>query len=147
MPKIKVLFLCTGNSCRSQMAEAWARHLKSGSIEPYSAGIEKHGMNPHAVRVMAEAGVDISKQGSKTVDDLGPVELDYVVTVCGHANEHCPIFPGTARVVHAAFDDPPSLTRHLPDGEEKLAVYRRVRDEIRRFVETLPEGLGAGGEG
>jgi arsenate reductase len=141
--KIKVLFLCTGNSCRSQMAEGWARYLKGDLIEPYSAGIEKHGMNPHAVKVMAEAGVDISKQFSKTTAELGPVALDYVVTVCGHANEHCPIFPGQAKVVHVGFDDPPRLTTQLPDGEEKLAVYRRVRDEIRDFVETLPDSLPA----
>ena len=138
---MKVLFLCTGNSCRSQMAEGWARHLKGDRIEPYSAGIEKHGMNPHAVRVMAEAGVEIARQWSKTVAELGSVPFDYVVTVCGHANEHCPIFPGKTKVVHVGFEDPPRLTKDLPDGETKLAVYRRVRDEIRRFVETLPEAL------
>jgi arsenate reductase len=98
-------------------------------------------MNPHAIKVMAEAGVDISKHYSKTPADLGPVEYDYVVTVCGHANENCPVFPGKAKVVHVGFEDPPKLTKHLPDGEEKLAVYRRVRDEIRRFIETLPEAL------
>src|SRR4051812_575736 len=141
MSKMKVLFLCTGNSCRSQMAEGWARALKGDVLEAYSAGIEKHGMNPHAIKVMAEAGVDISKQHSKTLADLGPVPFDYVVTVCGHANEHCPIFPGKAKVVHVGFDDPPRLTKHLPDGEEKLSVYRRVRDEIRAFVETLPGSL------
>jgi len=141
MSKLKVLFLCTGNSCRSQMAEGWARQLKDGAIEPYSAGIEKHGMNSHAVKVMAEAGVDLSKHYSKTPADIGPVEFDYVVTVCGHANEHCPVFLGKAKVVHVGFEDPPKLTRHLPDGEEKLAVYRRVRDEIRQFIETLPGGL------
>ena len=141
MPKLKVLFLCTGNSCRSQIAEGWARYLKSDVLEPYSAGIEKHGMNPHAVKVMAEAGVDISNQHSKTPADIGSVQFDYVVTVCGHANEHCPVFPGRARVVHIGFEDPPKLTKHLPDGEEKLAVYRRVRDEIRNFVETLPGAL------
>ena len=141
MRKMKVLFLCTGNSCRSQMAEGWARKLRGGVIEPYSAGIEKHGMNPHAVKVMAEAGVDISKQYSKTTEELGPMPFDYVVTVCGHANENCPIFPGKAKVVHVGFEDPPRLTKDLPDGEEKLAVYRRVRDEIRDFIETLPDGL------
>jgi arsenate reductase (thioredoxin) len=141
VPKLRVLFLCTGNSCRSQMAEGWARHLKSKELEPYSAGIEKHGMNPHAVKVMAEAGVDISIQHSKTPADIGPVQFDYVVTVCGHANEHCPVFPGQARVVHIGFEDPPRLTKHLPDGEEKLAVYRRVRDEIREFVEAMPGSL------
>jgi arsenate reductase len=135
---LKVLFLCTGNSCRSQMAEGWARALKGDAVEAYSAGIEKHGMNPHAVKVMAEAGVDISKHFSKTPTELGPVKFDYVVTVCGHADENCPIFPGNTKVVHVGFEDPPTLTKHLPDGEEKLAVYRRVRDEIRGFVEKLP---------
>ncbi len=141
MQTMKVMFLCTGNSCRSQMAEGWARHLKSDVLEPFSAGIEKHGMNPHAIQVMAEAGVDISKQFSKTPADIGPVEFDYVVTVCSHADEHCPTFAARTRIVHVGFEDPPKLTKHLPDGEEKLAVYRRVRDEIRRFVETLPEAL------
>ena len=139
--KVKILFLCTGNSCRSQMAEGWARHLKSDVIEPYSAGIETHGMNPHAVKVMAEAGVDLSRQFSKTPVDIGPVEFDYVNTVCGHADEHCPAFPAKTKVVHVGFDDPPKLTKDLPDGEEKLAVYRRVRDEIRDYVKTLPNSL------
>lgn len=125
------------------MAEGWARHLKNDVFEPYSAGIEKHGLNPHAVKVMSEAGVDISKQTSKTVAEMGPVKFDYVVTVCGHANENCPIFPGQAKVVHAGFEDPPKLTRDMPDGEEKLAVYRRVRDEIRKLVETLPDALNS----
>ena len=141
MSKMKVLFLCTGNSCRSQMAEGWARQLKGDVMETYSAGIEKHGMNPHAVKVMAEAGVDISKQYSKTTAELGPVQFDYVVTVCGHANENCPIFPGKAKKVHVGFEDPPKLTKDMADGEGKLAVYRRVRDEIRKFVGTLPDGL------
>jgi arsenate reductase len=143
MPKLKVLFLCTGNSCRSQMAEGWARCLKGEVIEPFSAGIEKHGMNPHAVKVMAEAGVDVSRHFSKTLQEVGPVHFDYVVTVCGHAHEHCPLFPGKAKVVHVGFEDPPTLTKGMADGAEKLAVYRRVRDEIRRFVETLPEALTA----
>jgi len=126
------------------MAEGWARHLKGDVIESYSAGIEKHGMNPHAIKVMAEAGVDLALHTSKTLADLGPVPFDYVITVCGHANEHCPIFPGKTRIVHVGFEDPPKLTQGLPDGEEKLAVYRRVRDEIRRFVETLPKQLQDG---
>jgi arsenate reductase len=141
MPKIKLLFLCTGNSCRSQMAEGWTRRLKGDAIEAHSAGIEKHGMNPHAIKVMAEAGVDISRHYSKTPAEIGPVQFDYVVTVCGHASENCPIFPGQATVVHAGFEDPPKLTKQLPDGEEKLAVYRRVRDQIRAYVETLPGSL------
>lgn len=141
MSKLNILFLCTGNSCRSQMAEGWARHLKGDAIEAFSAGIEKHGLNPHTVAVMAEAGVDIRGQRSKTVAELGPISFDYVVTVCGHADEHCPLFPAKTRVIHVGFEDPPQLTRHLPDGEAKLAVYRRVRDEIRRFIESLPQGL------
>ncbi|MFU8896164.1 MAG: arsenate reductase ArsC [Gammaproteobacteria bacterium] len=140
-PKLKVLFLCTGNSCRSQMAEGWARHLKSDQLEPYSAGLETHGLNPHAVRVMAEAGVDISGHYSKTLDDLGDVVFDHVVTVCGHAHETCPVFPGGARVVHMGFDDPPRLAKAATDAEQALGHYRRVRDEIRAYVETLPGAL------
>jgi arsenate reductase (thioredoxin) len=139
--KLKVLFLCTGNSCRSQMAEGWARALRSDVIEAYSAGIEKHGLNPHAVKVMHEAGVDIAQQRSKTLAEIGPLEFDYVVTVCGHANENCPVFPGKTQIVHVGFEDPPALTKHLPDGEAKLAVYRRVRDEIRAFVLRMPRAL------
>lgn len=123
------------------MAEGWARQLKANVLEPYSAGLEKHGLNPHAVKVMAEAGVDISNQYSKTPQELGRADFDYVVTVCGHANENCPVFGGKTRVVHVGFEDPPRLTKELADGEEKLAVYRRVRDEIRRFIEALPESL------
>ena len=109
--RTRVLFLCTGNSCRSQMAEGWARHLKADLIEPYSAGIETHGLNPNAVKVMAEAGVDISGQRSKHVSELKDVQFDYVVTVCNHASENCPLFPGKAKRVHVGFDDPPRLAR------------------------------------
>jgi len=139
--KLRVLFLCAGNSCRSQMAEAWARHLQGDWIEPYSAGIEKHGLNPYAVQVMAEVGVDMSGHRSKTLEELPSLEFDWVVTVCGRAREKCPLFPGKAKVIHQGFEDPPSLTRDMPDGEEKLTVYRRVRDQIREFVESLPETL------
>ena len=142
MAKLKVLFLCTGNSCRSQMAEGWARVLKGDVIEPYSAGIEKHGMNPRAMKVMAEAGVDISGQYSKTTDELGDVEFDYVVTVCDRARESCPLFLGNAKVIHVGFDDPPALAKDASTEEEALKHYRRVRDEIRAFVEGLPEALG-----
>jgi len=138
MRKLKILFLCTGNSCRSQMAEGWARALKGDVVEAYSAGIETHGLNPNAVKVMAEAGVDISGHTSKNVDTLLDVPFDYVVTVCGHANENCPVFPGAAKVVHVGFDDPPALARQAEGEEEKLACYRRVRDEIRAFVEGIP---------
>ncbi|RLE21148.1 MAG: arsenate reductase ArsC [Acidobacteria bacterium] len=139
--KLKVLFLCTGNSCRSQMAEGWAKRLKGDRIEPWSAGVIKTRLNPHAVTVMAEAGIDISQQFSKEVHKLMSIPFDYVVTVCNHARETCPLFPGKAKKVHCGFDDPPSLTAEMPDGEEKLDVYRRVRNEIRVFVETLPEWL------
>lgn len=141
MRKMNVLFLCTGNSCRSQMAEGWARALKGDVVEAYSAGIETHGLNPNAVKVMAEAGVDISGHTSKNVDALLDVPFDYVVTVCGHANENCPFFPGSAKVVHIGFDDPPALARQVEGEEAKLGCYRRVRDEIRAFVETLPASL------
>ena len=139
--KLKVLFLCTGNSCRSQMAEGWARALKGDAIEPYSAGIETHGLDPRAVRAMAQAGVDISGHRSKNVAELAGVAFDFVVTVCADADANCPRFPGKAKVVHVGFDDPPALARDAKDEEEGLSHYRRVRDEIRAFVETLPEAL------
>ncbi|MFC1734511.1 arsenate reductase ArsC [Candidatus Hydrogenedentota bacterium] len=139
--KLKVLFLCTGNSCRSQMAEGWARDLKSDAIDAYSAGTETHGMNERAARVMSEAGVDISGHRSKRLDELKDVNFDYVITVCGHAHETCPMFPGNAKVVHVGFDDPPRLAEDASSEEEALGHYRRVRDEIRAFVEELPERL------
>ena len=138
--KLKILFLCTGNSCRSQMAEGWAKALKNDLIEAYSAGIEKHGLNPLAVKVMQEAGVDISHHKSKTIDELDEKNFDYVITVCGHANENCPVFPTKTKVVHYGFDDPPQLTQGMEE-EEKLKVYRRVRDEIKSFILKLPEYL------
>jgi arsenate reductase len=143
MLMLKILFLCTGNSCRSQMAEGWAGHLKGDQFEAYSAGLEAHGLNRDAVRVMAEAGVDISGQRSKLVSELRDVKFDYAVTVCGHAHESCPIFPGRAKVVHVGFDDPPRLAAGAQSEEERLAPYRRVCGEIRAFVETLPEALVA----
>jgi arsenate reductase len=142
MNKLKVLFLCTGNSCRSQMAEGWAHALKGEVIEAYSAGIETHGMNPNAIKVMAEAGVDITGQRSKKVDELIEVPLDVVVTVCGHADETCPAWLGhKARVVHVGFDDPPKLAKTAATEDEALGHYRRVRDEIKAFVAGLPENI------
>ncbi len=138
---LRILFLCTGNSCRSQMAEGWAKRLKSGAIEAYSAGIAAHELNPLALRVMAEAGVDISGQRSKKVAEVLDIPFDFVITVCGHAQENCPVFPGKAKTVHVGFDDPPALALEAASEEEALAVYRRVRDEIRDFVETLPQAL------
>ncbi len=139
--KLKILFLCTGNSCRSQMAEGWGRHLKSDRADFFSAGIETHGLNPNAVKVMAESGVDISGHRSQHIDEFKDVPLDYVITVCGHADENCPIFPGRTKVVHHGFDDPPKLARESATEEEGLNHYRRVRDEIRAYVATLPESL------
>lgn len=139
--KLKVLFLCTGNSCRSQMAEGWAKKLKGDVIQPFSAGIETHGLNPNAVKVMAEAGVDISTHCSRHVDEFANVEFDYVVTVCGHADEHCPVFAGRAKVVHVPFPDPPKLAAQVETEDAKLNCYRRVRDEIKAYIQTLPEAL------
>ena len=141
MEKPRVLFLCTGNSCRSQMAEGWARVLKPDAIEPYSAGTEPHGMNPLAVRAMAEADVDITGQHSKHVDELKDVPLDVVITVCDHANETCPAFPGKVKRLHVGFDDPPRLAADAKSDEEAMTHYRRVRDEIKAFVEGLPQAL------
>ena len=140
--KTKILFLCTGNSCRSQMAEGWARHLRGDTVEAYSAGTEPHGMNVRAVRVMAEVGVDISGHHSKHVDELKQVPFDFVITVCDHASESCPIFPGHTQVVHVGFDDPPRLAKEAASEEEALGHYRRVRDEIRKFIEHLEDRLG-----
>jgi arsenate reductase len=145
MDKRRIMFLCTGNSCRSQMAEGWARHLRGDRLEPYSAGIVAKGLNPTMVRVMAEAGVDVTAQSSKTVDQLPTRDFDWVVTVCGHADEHCPTFPGRTRVVHVGFDDPPELAKTGATPEEALGHYRRVRDEIRAFVATLPDALTTAG--
>jgi arsenate reductase len=141
LQKLKILFLCTGNSCRSQMAEGWTRRLRGDAIEPYSAGIAPHGLDPRAVRVMAEEGVDISGARSKHVNELQGLAFDCVVTVCGHANEHCPVLPGRPSVLHVGFDDPPTLAGGARNEEEALSHYRRVRDEIRAFVERLPEVL------
>lgn len=139
--KLKLLFLCTGNSCRSQMAEGWTRHLKDDEIEVWSAGVETHGLNPYAVKVMAEVGVDISQHQSTHVSELFDIPFDCVITVCDHARESCPLFPRPVKKIHKSFDDPPFLSKSAKTEEEALGIYRRVRDEIRAFVETLPESL------
>ncbi len=123
------------------MAEGWTRRLRGTVIEPYSAGIESHGLNPRAVKVMAEAGVDISEHRSKHVDELKGISFDYVITVCNNANESCPVFPGRVKRVHVGFDDPPKLAANARTEDEALKHYRRVRDEIRAFVEQLPDVL------
>lgn len=139
--KVKILFLCTGNSCRSQMAEGWAWRLRSDTVEAHSAGIAPHGVDPRAVKAMAEAGVDISDQLSKDVDTLEHIEFDYVITLCDKANQSCPVFPAKTRLLHLGFDDPPKLAASAQTEEEAMAHYRRVRDEIRKFVEKLPQVL------
>jgi arsenate reductase len=140
--KLKVLFLCTGNSCRSQMAEAWTRVLKGDRVEAYSAGVDPHDVDPRAVQLMAEVGIDISGQTSKDVDTLEPIEFDYVITLCDQAHQGCPFFPAKTRVLHVGFDDPPRLAAGAQTEEEAMAHYRRVRDEIKEFVEKIPEILG-----
>jgi len=143
--KLKLLFLCTGNSCRSQMAEGWTRHLKGEQIEAYSAGIETHGLNPHMVKVMAEAGVDVTSQKSENIREFADTQLDVVVTVCGHAHETCPVFPANCKVVHSGFPDPPKMAKELAEQgaseDEQLECYRKVRDEIKSYVESLPHSL------
>lgn len=139
--RIKILYLCTGNSCRSQMAEAWTRLLKADQVGPYSAGVEPKRVDPRAIRAMSEAGVDISGQVSKDVASLGHLDFDYVITLCDNAREACPFFPARSRVLHVGFEDPPRLAEDARTEEEAMAHYRRVRDEIKKFVETLPDSL------
>ncbi|MCA1786737.1 MAG: arsenate reductase ArsC [Desulfobacteraceae bacterium] len=143
--KWKILFLCTGNACRSQMAEGWTRHLKNDVIEVFSAGVETHGVDPRAVAVMKEAGVDISDHRSKHVTEFQEKEMDVVITVCDHAKESCPYFPLAGKKIHQGFADPPVLAKEVENrggGEnEQLDCYRKVRDEIRDFVEALPDNV------
>ena len=139
--KVKILFLCTGNSCRSQMAEGWAKQLHKATIEPFSAGIEKQGLNPLAVKVMAESGIDISGQQSKLTSELTGINFDYIVTVCEHAATSCPIFPDPGKIIRRIFQDPPTMAAAKNTEHEKVECYRKVRDEIRDFVEGLPENL------
>ena len=138
--KIKILFLCTGNSCRSQIAEGWARELKGNVIDAYSAGIRPIGVSSRAIKAMAEAGVDISMHQSQYIDEFSGIDFDYVVTLCDNAFESCPVFSGKARIVHKPFDDP-----YFASGSEEqiLTTFRKVRDDIRTFVETIPESLEA----
>jgi arsenate reductase (thioredoxin) len=128
MNKTRVLILCTGNSARSQMAEGLLRHEAGDRFEVFSAGVEPSAVRPLAVRVMLELGIDISRQRSKSVDEFAGQEFDYVITVCDHANERCPVFPGKTKRIHWSFDDPAATA----GGEvAQLSVFRRVRDEIR----------------
>lgn len=137
----KILFICTGNSCRSQMAEGWVRYLKKDILQSDSAGIEKRGLDPLAIQVMDEVGVDISRQTSKLINELKEKDFDYVVTICEDANRNCPVFPGKAKRIHNAFDDPPRIAKTLKSQEEIIRLYRRVRDEIKVFVSKMPGNL------
>lgn len=139
--KMKILFLCTGNSCRSQIAEDWTRHLRADRFEAYSAGTQPRALDPSAVRAMAEAGIDISMQQSKGLNAIGDLQFDYVVTLCDNARKSCPFFPAKTKLMHQGFDDPPKLAEGIRDEEEAMGHYRRVRDEIRAFVEKIPESL------
>jgi len=136
--KIRILFLCTGNSCRSQMAEAWSNRLKGDQFEAYSAGVKPKGIDPRAVKAMAEAGIDISGQKSKGIELLGDMPFNYVVTLCDNARESCPFFPARSRLMHHGFDDPPRLAENEEDEKKAMSHYRRVRDEIKAFVEKMP---------
>jgi len=138
--KVKVLFLCTGNACRSQMAEGWARHLKSDVIDAYSAGVWPVGVSSRAAKVMAEAGVDISSQRSEYVNDYLGIDFDYVITLCDNARDRCPTFPGSSKVIHRPFKDPIAATG---SNDEIMNAFRKTRDQIRAFVETLPESVSA----
>lgn len=138
--KVKVLFLCTGNACRSQMAEAWARHLHPDKIEAFSAGVSPSWVFPETIAVMEEEGIDMSHARSKFVEEFLDREIDIVISVCDHAKEVCPVFPKKVRTLHRGFDDPPMLSYSNPGGDG-LAQYRRVRDEIRDFVSGLPKLL------
>ena len=139
--KIKVLFLCTGNTCRSQMAEGWTRHLHGDWIEPYSGGLEKLTVNPLATKVMAEVGIDITDQEAKHHIELAGTPFDYVITVCENAKKRCPGFPRRTKLILAGFDDPPRLAIGAKTEADALPHYRRVRDDIRHFIEQLPEIL------
>ena len=135
--KIKILFLCRGNACRSQMAEGWARKLRGDAIEPYSAGIAPIGVSSTAIKVMADAGVDITTQRSKNMAEFAGADIDFVITLCSR-DVSCPVFAGPAKIIHHPFEDP-----YFSCGteEEILAEFSRVRDQIKAFIETLPQSL------
>lgn len=141
MSKINVLFVCTGNSCRSQIAEGWARFLKSDSVEAFSAGIRPIGVNSKAVKVMAEAGVDISMQTSSHIDDFPGIDFDYVILLCSHAARQCPGFGGPTKIINKPFEDP-----YFACGSEKQVMdkFRKVRDDIRSYIETIPQSFVSG---
>ena len=130
----RVLVLCTGNSCRSQMAEGWLRHFAGENAKVYSAGVEAHGVNPRAIKVMSEAGIDLSGHTSNHMDDYSGMDFDYVITVCDNARERCPWFPSTAEKIHHSFPDPADATG---TEDEILEVFRNTRDVIRDYTEKF----------
>lgn len=136
--KYRLLFLCTGNSCRSQMAEAWTRHLWPDLFEVSSAGLKTRGLHKNSIKVMAEVGIDISRQVSKQLDSFLSLDFDYVITVCNQADDHSPIFSGATKRLHRGFDDPAQRVEHAKTPEEALSQYRRTRDEIGEFIRSLP---------
>lgn len=131
--KKKVLILCTGNSARSQMAEGLLRHICQNEFEVYSAGTQPSAVRPEAMKVLREIGIDISENRSKSVDEFAGEEIDYVLTVCDHANENCPYFPGKTRLIHHSFEDPAAITG---DEERRLSAFRQARDEIDEYLKT-----------
>lgn len=133
----KILFLCTGNSCRSQMAEGWCNHLFAGRIQGFSAGVRAQGLNPYAVAAMQEAGVNISDQKSQLLDEFIDEQFDVVLTVCNNAAENCPVFMGAKKTIHCSFDDPPALAAKEEQALAKMSHYHRVRDEIRDYISQL----------
>jgi len=137
--KKKILFLCTGNSCRSQMAEAWTRHLRGNDYEAYSAGTAPKGIDHLAVHVMSEAGIDISSQRSRSIDSLGVIEFDYVITLCDNARESCPYYPAKTKLIHKEFDDPARQKANAKTDKDAIKTYRRVRDEIKEYIMNLSE--------
>jgi len=139
--KIKILFLCTGNSSRSQMAEAWTNKLKSEKIEAFSAGVSPRPVDPRTIKVMAEVGIDISRARSKDVSEFKGTAFDYVITLCGDAQESCPLFPGSVRKLHKGFEDPVRLAVASQTEEEAMAHYRRIGEGIREFVAGMPGNL------
>jgi len=136
--KTKILFVCTGNACRSQIAEGWAKHLKSDVLDVYSAGICPSAVNQIAIEIMKEAGLDISQQWSKHIDEVAHIDFDYVVTLCDNAREYCPVFPSNAKRIHRSFEDPSFM---LGTQQEVLAAFRELRAQIKAFIETIPESL------
>ena len=130
----KILVLCTGNSCRSQMAHGYLQHFGKNSIDVYSAGVEIHGLNPFAVGIMSEGGIDISKHTSNHVDEYSDITFDYVITVCDNAKEACPYFPTQTTTIHHSFEDP---SKSSGTAKELIAEFRKVRDEIKVFSEQF----------